>query len=70
MMTAEQHIPLLNALLDHKGPVILSGYDNQLYNDTLAGWRKETHYGRSNSGSSRQEVLWLNFNEHQQSFFK
>ena len=31
---------LLDVLLVHKGPVIISGYDNDLYNDRLQGWHK------------------------------
>lgn len=38
MMDAESHKKLLDALLLHKGPVILSGYDNDLYNDYLHDW--------------------------------
>lgn len=31
----------LDVLLAHKGPVLLSGYDNDLYNDRLKGWHRE-----------------------------
>lgn len=53
MLTTAAHIELLDALLDHKGPVILSGYDHQLYNDKLRKWRKVVYAGRSNSGAAR-----------------
>lgn len=69
MMDAERHIELLEALLLHKGPVILSGYENKLYDEKLSGWRKETHIGRSNSGGQRKEVLWLNFSGGQRTLF-
>ena len=36
----EQH-DLLEVLLNHKGPVLLSGYDSDLYNDCLHGWYRE-----------------------------
>lgn len=39
---------LLDVLLAHKGPVLLSGYDNALYNDRLRSWH-------------RREILWMNF---------
>lgn len=61
MMDEERHVQLLTALLDHPGPVILSGYDNELYNTMLAGWEKATKRTRANSGGERQEVLWMNF---------
>lgn len=69
MMKPGPHIELLDAIKAHSGPVILSGYDNQLYNDTLAGWRKVSHIGRSNAGGPRNEILWLNFNGEQRTFF-
>ena len=53
MLTTAAHIELLDALLAHEGPVILSGYDHQLYNDKLRGWRKVIYAGRSNLGDAR-----------------
>lgn len=61
MMNEQNHIELLNVLLAHKGPVILSGYDNDLYNQTLSGWRKEQKQGRASSAGSRTETIWMNF---------
>ncbi len=34
-MTDEQHIALLELLKNHSGPVIISGYESELYNDVL-----------------------------------
>ena len=34
-MTREQHIELINTLINVKGKVILSGYDNDIYNKLL-----------------------------------
>lgn len=70
MMKAEAHVELLDALILHPGPVILSGYDNQLYNDKLRGWRKETHIGRSNAGGTRYETLWINCSGTQRTLFE
>lgn len=61
MDTDEQHIELLKALLDHPGPVMLSGYDNELYNDTLTGWTKLQRPTQCEKGGRRTETLWLNF---------
>ena len=48
-------------LLEHPGPVMLSGYDNDLYNDMLTGWEKLRHPARSEKGGKRTETLWVNF---------
>lgn len=56
-----QHEELLAALLDHPGPVMLSGYESDLYNDTLKGWAKLHHKARSECGGARTETLWLNY---------
>lgn len=63
MLEEQVHAELLTALLEHKGPVILSGYDNDLYNDMLAGWHKEEKVGRSNSTALRTEIIWMNYEQ-------
>lgn len=60
-MADEHHIELLKALLDHPGPVILSGYESDLYNGLLSGWTKLTHHATAENGFARTEVLWLNY---------
>lgn len=67
MQEEEQHNGLLDALLNHNGMVILSGYDNQLYNDRLKGWHKETKSAVVNSGRNATECIWMNFS-HQLGF--
>ena len=61
-ITAAQqlHEELLDALLDHKGPVLISGYDCPLYQDRLRGWRREEAVSYSQAASRKTEVLWLN----------
>lgn len=56
-----QHIELLEALLAHPGPVMLSGYDNDLYNEMLPGWTRLCHKARSEGGGARTECLWVNY---------
>lgn len=41
-MTKEDHLELLTALKEHKGTVLISGYDNPLYNEVLKDWDKDT----------------------------
>ncbi len=57
---------LLDVVLGHKGAVMLSGYDNELYNDRLKGWHREETECRSQVGSRKREVLWMNFEPVQQ----
>ena len=61
MMDEQHHIELLDVLLAHKGPVILSGYENDLYNQALTGWHKEHMKGRASSAAAREETIWMNF---------
>lgn len=61
LLDETQHIDLLKTLLDHPGPVMLSGYDNELYNDMLRGWVKDSRPTRSEGGHSRIETLWMNY---------
>ena len=60
------HEELLDVLLAHKGPVLLSGYDNALYNDRLRGWRREEAVSYSQAASRRTEILWMNFEPEEQ----
>lgn len=60
-MDDDQHNNLLDAALAHKGPVLISGYDNDLYNDRLKGWHREERTCYSQVASRKREVLWMNF---------
>lgn len=60
-MDDQEHHDLLDVLGAHKGPVILSGYDNPLYNGRLKYWHREETICYSQVCSRKQEVLWMNF---------
>jgi DNA adenine methylase len=60
-MTDEQHEVLISKLLQLKGMVILSGYDNNLYNGLLP-WRKVYKKAFANGSGERKEVLWTSPN--------
>ena len=60
-MTEEAHEQLLHQLKEHKGSVLLSGYESEMYNSLLKDWHKETQTTYSQAGSKKQEVLWMNF---------
>jgi len=56
----------LDAALAHKGPVLLSGYDSDLYNDRLRGWHREEITCYTQSRSKKREILWMNYEPEQQ----
>jgi DNA adenine methylase len=60
-MTDDEHEELLDTLLDHKGKVLLSGYDTELYQRKLSGWHQERTLAYSQVSSKKEEVLWMNF---------
>jgi DNA adenine methylase len=59
-MTDANHVELLNALINHTGAVLLSGYENDLYNDLLRGWYKTSISTIAELGAKRVECLWIN----------
>ena len=68
-MKDEDHIQLLEVLTEHPGKIILSGYDNDLYNRLLKGWRKENIKTQAESGIPRIETIWMNYRENQMTLF-
>lgn len=60
-MTDADHQDLLYVLKAHKGPVVLSGYDSDLYNDALRGWYKDETSSIAQTSGKRREVIWMNF---------
>lgn len=62
-MSNEEHEHLCCLLRSLSGYVILSGYDNELYNDMLIGWIKKEKECYADGASPRKEVLWINRQE-------
>lgn len=60
-MTVEDHIQLLEVVKKHPGKVLLSGYDNDLYNEILNGWNKMKKQTQEEGGLKREETLWFNY---------
>lgn len=60
-MDDAEHIKLLIALSCHPGKVLLSGYDNDLYNNMLPGWNKVQRKTQAENGLARIETLWMNY---------
>lgn len=67
-MSDAEHVKLLQTILSVSGMVVISGYNNELYNSMLlpAGWTVKTKSvnsasagGRNKGESARIECLWL-----------
>lgn len=61
MPDTESHEKLLTAALAHKGQVIISGYDSDLYNCMLKDWHREETACQNIRAAKTREVLWMNF---------
>lgn len=59
-MSDAEHLTLLDALDAHPGPVVLSGYRSQLYDERLPHWRRAERLVQDQKGQQRAECLWLN----------
>jgi DNA adenine methylase len=68
-MSDRDHEELLLLLLDHPGKVIISGYENDMYNDFLGEWRKEHKRTQAEAGVIRTETIWLNYTTEQMNLF-
>lgn len=60
-MDENDHVQLLEALLQHKGSAIVSGYASELYDQILKGWQRITVQRYNQNCDPRTEVLWCNF---------
>ena len=56
-----EHEELLQIITKHPGRVLLSGYDNEMYNDMLPEWKKVQKSTRAEGGRKRIETLWMNY---------
>lgn len=70
-MDDKEHEILLEVLRSHKGPVLISGYETDLYSDMLRSWHREERISYTQSSSQKKEVLWMNYEPEgrQMSFF-
>lgn len=61
-MSDKDHEGLLQVLLESKSKVMLSGYESDLYDYILRGWRKIEKDNLTQSLKKRKEILWMNYN--------
>lgn len=67
-MDDKDHQELLEVLLQHKGYVIISGYDTDLYNSILKGWNKYETVSYSQVCSKKKEIIWMNYEPPQKEY--
>ena len=60
-MEDKAHEELLDTLLQHKGYILISGYDTELYRDMLQGWHREETTAWTQARRQKKEVLWMNY---------
>lgn len=60
-MTEEEHVRLLNSLKKHKGKVMISSYENELYNEMLKEWKKTIKHTTAENSVKRTEVIYMNY---------
>lgn len=64
--TDEYHFELLEVLKESKSKIVLSGYDNPMYNKLLAEWNTDEIVTTAQMGVKRTEKIWLNFSQFKQ----
>lgn len=60
-MSDTEHIELLSLLKESKSKIIISGYDNELYNTVLEGWFTNQKKTTAQMGLHRTEKIWMNY---------
>jgi len=60
-MKDADHVALLQFLKKHPGPVMISGYMNEIYHKSLKDWRAKSRTANCEGGLKREEVIWMNY---------
>ena len=60
-MDDDKHVELLDVLKKSNSQIVLSGYDNVLYNRELKDWFTAEKQTTAQMGLHRTEKLWMNF---------
>lgn len=60
-MNDYQHIQLLDMISKSTCKIMISGYDNSLYNDYLYDWRKKSKNTIAECSVKRTETIWMNY---------
>lgn len=52
---------LLSLITQSRAKIVISGYDSDLYNTALDGWRKASTMSQTTSAKMATEVIWMNY---------
>lgn len=52
---------LLDLITCSKAKIVISGYESDLYNTALAGWRKDSTLSQTTSTEMATETIWMNY---------
>jgi DNA adenine methylase len=67
-MADEDHIELCNILNSSLAKIIISGYENSIYENYLTNFNKTAMYSQDQTGKKRKEIVWRNFVTNQSLF--
>ena len=68
-MSKEEHIELLECIIDMKAKIMISGYDNALYNEYLKDWNTDYINCQKEYGGLAIEKVWFNYEYQSQQRF-
>lgn len=60
-MTDNDHIELLENVLQSKAKIMISGYQSEMYNDYLKDWNTMSFKSCAEHGKPRIETVWMNY---------
>lgn len=61
-MDDRQHVQLLEIITKSRAKIILSGYQNELYDRYLKGWKTDSTMSQTTSTEMALETIWMNYN--------
>lgn len=60
-MTDQDQIRLLDLIISSRAKIIISGYDNPIYNEWLSSWNTDTTMCQTKSTVMACEKIWMNY---------
>ena len=62
-MTDEGQKKLLGLIASSRAKIIISGYDSEMYNEMLKGWRTDSTMSQTTSTETAREKIWMNYEQ-------